>query len=70
MNNPYDQNILNVNMQNNYNPGGYPNPNSTTNFADGNQSPTNPKKKKKKKSSIWKEKMKLRLMTVLLILIS
>ena len=49
MNNPYDQNILNVNMQNNYNPGGYQNPNSTTNFADGNQNPTNPKKKKKKK---------------------
>ena len=50
MNNPYDQTILNVNMQNNYNPGGYPNPNSTTNFAEGNQNPTNPKKKKKKKA--------------------
>ena len=49
MNNPYDQNILNVNMQNNYNPGGYPHPNSTTNFVDGNQNPTNSKKKKKKK---------------------
>ena len=68
MSNPYDQNILNVNMQNNYNLGG--NPNSTTNFADGNQSPTNPKKKKIRKLSIWKEKMKLRLMTVLIILIN
>ena len=48
MNNPYDQdpNILNVN----YNPGGFPNPNSTSTFADGNQNPTNPKKKKKKKA--------------------
>ena len=44
MSNPYDQNILNVNMQNNYNLGG--NPNSTTNFADGNQYTSNKKKKK------------------------
>ena len=65
MSNPYDQNILNVNMQNNYNLGG--NPNSTTNFADGNQYTSN---KKKKKKSIWKEKMKLRLMKVLIILIN
>ena len=49
MNEPYNQNILNVNMQNNFNSGGYPNPNSTTNFADGNQNPTNVKKKKKSK---------------------
>ena len=49
MNNPTDQNILNVNMQNNYNPGAYNIPNSTANFVDGNQNPTNPKKKKKRK---------------------
>jgi hypothetical protein len=59
MNNPYDQNILNVNMQNNYNPGGYQNPNSATNFADGNQSPTNPKKKKKRKPSNWNSLMEM-----------
>jgi len=49
MNNAYDQNVLNVNLQNNYSPGGFPNPSSTTNFVDGNQSPTNTKKKKKGK---------------------
>ena len=49
MNNPYDQNILNVNMQNNFNPGAYPNPNSTANFVDGNQNLSNSKKKKKSK---------------------
>jgi hypothetical protein len=54
MNNPYDQdpNILNVN----YNPGGFPNPNSTSTFADGNQNPTNPKKKKKKERQAFGKK--------------
>ena len=49
MNNPYDPNILNVNMQNNYNPGEYPNLNSTENFVDGNQNLSNSTKKKKSK---------------------
>ena len=55
MNNHYDQNILNVNMQNNVNTG--ENPISNENLVDGNQNPINSRKKKKKrKSSIWKEK--------------
>ena len=41
MNNPHDQNILNVNSEKN--------PISNENFVDGNQNPTNPKKKKKRK---------------------
>ena len=52
MNNPYDQNILNVNMQNYNNPGAYPNPNSTANFVDGNQNVSNSKKKRKARKSI------------------
>ena len=68
MNYPYDQNILNVNMQNNVNTG--ENPISNENLVDGNQNPINSRKKKKKrKSSIWKEKY-LRMMTVVLIFIS
>ena len=66
MNNPNDQNILNVNTE--------ANPISNENCVDGNQNPTNPKKKKKKekkrKPRIWKEKMKLRKMTVLIMIIN
>ena len=62
MNNPNDQNILNVNIE--------ANPISNENCVDGNQNPTNPKKKKKRKPSIWKEKMKLRKMTILIMIIN
>ena len=47
MNNPYDQNILNVNMQNNVNT--EEDPISNENLVYGNQNPTNSRKRKKKK---------------------